>query len=87
MKYVLEKKYDYTFKFLVIEIEHKDMIKEIACFKYIDDANNFINYSNSRNVCERIIDKSVTKKIYIIINVLETDPEGNIEIEDDLING
>lgn len=87
MKYKLKNKYYYMFRYIILEIKHDNTIEEVACFKYMDYAYDFIDLKNRINRMKRVRDKSVTKKIYIIINVLETDPEGNIEIEDDLING
>lgn len=47
MKYTLDHVYDYKFRFIVVEIKHGDMTKEIASFKYEEDADDYISYLNT----------------------------------------
>ena len=73
MTYRLKYKYDYKFRFIIIELSHNDIIREVATFKNIDEASNYINYLNS------LKDENSTKEFFII-NMLKTN-NGFIDIK------
>ena len=70
MKYTLDHVYDYKFRFIVLEIKHGDMTKEIASFKYEDQAADYLEYLNT-------IKDSYTN--YFIVDMLKTE-NGKIDI-------
>jgi len=73
MTYTLKYKYDYKFRFIIIELSHNDIIREVATFEYIDEASNYINYLKS------LKDENSTKEFFII-DMLET-KNGLIDIK------
>ena len=70
MKYTLDHVYDYKFRFIVVELRHGNMTKEIASFKYEDQAVDYIEYLNT--IKDSYID-------YFIIDMLKTE-NGKIDI-------